>query len=424
MQILSSPGILPGLERIQKLLQEMGNPHEGQRYVHIAGTNGKGSTAFMISAILKQAGCRVGRFISPHIHSYRERFTINDAPIEEQLLLNYINLMEEKIMALQEQGFTSAPTEFEILTAIALQYFNDSQADIAVMEVGMGGLYDSTNVITPLVAVITGIDYDHSFFLGGTLEEIAANKAGIIKHKVPTVAGPMDNRALKVIENQAAEKESPLCHSSRVQVTSKSQPGIQGRYLDIKTSSFTMKDFFFPLLGEYQIQNLATVLTAVMVLKDNGIYINEEYFRTALSTLIIPGRLEITRHNPPVVLDAAHNPQAAEALANSLKELFPARKKVLLCGVLDDKDAQNILSPLTEETRAFIFTKPEGSRNKHWQRLESICRNLCPGREIYSEEDIYNAVEKGLNLIREDEFLLITGSYYVLDRARRYLTKD
>lgn len=410
------------MAKIENLLAEMDNPEKDLQFVHIAGTNGKGSNSFMMAALLRQAGYRVGRFISPHIHSYSERFVVNDAPIPNELLLAYLNLIEEKIEHMQNKGLAK-PTEFEILTALALQYFKDMQVEMAVLEVGMGGLYDSTNVITPRVSVITGIAFEHTAYLGDSLEAIAANKAGIIKYKVPVVIGSMDKDARQVIETIALQQEAPVFESSMVEVIARDCPGINGRVLDIKLASLLIKDLFFPLLGEYQLNNLATVLTTLIALGQEIFPINEKMIRNALMDLKIPGRLEIIRQQPTVVLDAAHNPQAAQALAGSLAKIFPGQQKVLLLGVLDDKDAQNILEPLIAGTSVFIITRPAGPRGQEWQRLKSLLEQLNLDKSVYLEENINKAVELGLAMTGADEYLLVAGSFYVLDQARRYLTK-
>lgn len=410
------------MEQIENLLAELDHPEKNLQCVHIAGTNGKGSNSFMMAALLKQAGYRVGRFISPHIHSYCERFVVDDSEISPESLLSYLELMEHKVADMQVKGLAK-PTEFEILTALALCFFKDLQVEMAVMEVGMGGRYDSTNMVTPRVSVITGIAYDHTAFLGSTLEDIAANKAGIIKHKVPVVIGPMENAARQVIETEARRQEAPVFSSSLVEVIEQGRPDINGRVLDIKFPGLTIKGLFFPLLGEYQLKNLATVLTTLAALGEEIFPIHEDRIRNALANLKIPGRMEVIRHQPTVILDAAHNPQAAEALAESLARLFPGQTRVLLCGVLDDKDAQNILDYLAANTGIFVVTKPAGPRSQEWQRLKSMLGQINPDKPVYLEKNIDKAVELGLQMTGPDEYMLITGSFYVLDQARRYLTR-
>ncbi|SHG78237.1 dihydrofolate synthase / folylpolyglutamate synthase [Thermosyntropha lipolytica DSM 11003] len=399
------------------MLKEMGNPEKDLHYVHIAGTNGKGSTSLIISSVLAQAGYKVGRFISPHVHSYRERFTINGQEIDAQTLKQYIDQVEAGIKTMTEKGFPH-PTEFEVLTAIAFQYFKDEKVDIAVIEVGMGGRYDSTNVITPLVSVITSIGLDHMDFLGGTIAEVAYNKAGIIKHGVPVVVGRVPEEAFRVIVDEAMNKTAPIYASSMTWVEREKQD-IYGQEVTIEFAGHELKGVFFSLLGDYQLDNLATSYTTLMLLKKQGFKISDEHIRSALSFLKIPGRLEIVSRDPLVIVDVAHNPQGAEALSTSLYTLLPGRKKVLVCGIVDDKDAVETLRFLGKDTVKCIVTRPEGPRGENWNRVAAIIHSLYPQVEVYQVEDIKEAVGKGLKALAGDDYLLITGSFYVINQARR-----
>lgn len=405
------------MERIERLLKEMGNPERDLNCVHIAGTNGKGSTSLIIASVLAAAGYKVGRFISPHVHSYRERFTINGVEIEPLTLKRYIDEVEEKIENMTREGFPH-PTEFEVLTAIAFQYFKDEGVDVGVIEVGMGGLYDSTNVITPLVSIITSIGLDHVEFLGGTIAEVAYNKAGIIKNGVPVVVGKLPPEAFKVVLEVAGEKAAPIYDSSLTWVEREAQD-IYGQKVTIDYGGYELKGVDFSLLGDYQLDNLATAYTALMVLKQQGLRISDEDVRTALASLKIPGRLEIVREEPLVIIDVAHNPHGAEALVKSLAALLPERKKVLVCGMVDDKDAYETLKFLGQNTSKCVITRPEGPRGKGWQRAADVLYSLYPELKVYQIEDITKAVEKGLELLSPGEYLLITGSFYVINQARR-----
>lgn len=420
MASISKPGLIPGLERIKTLLRFMGNPEHDYPCIHIAGTNGKGSVALIISSVLYQAGYRVGRFISPHIHSYRERFSVNTQEIEEHVLLDYLHRIEENLVKISQHGYDRV-TEFELLTAIAFQYFKDSEVDIAVLETGMGGLYDSTNIVSPLLSIITGIDYDHQSYLGNSLEEIASNKAGIIKPRVPVVVGNMDDAALRVIQDKADSQDSRLFSASLCQVKRQNDTGIGGQVLDIKCPGLEIDRASFSLLGDFQLQNLAVALTSLMVLKQQGYNIKNEHIINALSTLKHPGRMELISTNPPIILDVAHNPQAARELTYSLNNLFPNQRCIMVCGMLDDKDSMAILRELGSNCRVNVVTRPENQRGLHWQRVAEQWRLLYPQKEVWVKENIEEAVKTGISLLRTDEYLLLTGSFYILDRARRYL---
>ncbi len=419
MRQICSKGIIPGLERIKNLLALMGNPEKDLKCVHITGTNGKGSTSMMIAGILKEAGYRVGCFTSPHIHSYRERISIKGEKIREADFLACLDGIKVKVQTMTEKGL-SPPTEFEVLTAMALQYFADNEVDIAVLEVGMGGIYDSTNVVEPLVSVITGVDYDHTDFLGSTLEEIAANKAGIIKRGVPVVIGPMEAGVFRIIEEKAKKEKSPLYSSSSVRVTLKDNTDVRGQIVDIEYNRNKLDGVYLSLLGDFQLRNLTISLMALMLLEQKGYVVPGSAIRKALGTLKIPGRMEILCNSPLVFADVAHNAGAARTLAASFKNLLPGRQRVLVCGMLDDKEAGKLLELIGEDTRACIITRPEGQRGCHWGRLKNIWHDLFPKKEVYEEEDIKEAVKKGVNMLREREYMLITGSFYIMDKSRKY----
>lgn len=374
----------------------------------------------MISTVLHQAGYRVGRFISPHIHSFRERFNVNNQEIKEDILLEYLHKIEWNLEKMCQQGYDRV-TEFELLTAIALQYFRDSEVDIAVLETGMGGIYDSTNVVSPLLSIITSIDYEHQSYLGNSLEEIAWNKAGIIKPGVPVVVGNMDAAALQVIQAGADRQGARLFPASLCQVKRRGNPDMGGQELDIKCSGIEIEKVFFSLLGDFQLQNLAVALTSLMVLKQQGYSINSEHIIKALPSLKHPGRMELISSNPPIILDVAHNLQAARELAYSLKNLFPNQQRIMVCGMLDDKDSMSILRELGDNCRACVITRPVNQRGLHWQRVVEQWRLLYPEKEVLIQEDVEEAVKIGISLMEAEEYLLLAGSFYILDRARRYL---
>lgn len=429
---MSVPGaIIPGLERITGLLSVMGHPEAGLKYIHIAGTNGKGSTGLIIAGILQESGCRVGIYSSPHLHSYTERYRINGREIEPVVLKTYVEGMPRFIAEMEKQGY-DPPTEFEILTAIGFQYFHDEHPDYVILEVGMGGIYDTTNVIDPLISVITGIDYDHTAYLGETLAEIAANKAGIIKPGRPVVVGPVAPEAYKVISERAATVGADLYSSDLASVKDRGGPGLNGQIVDILYNGGEITEVLFSLAGLHQRSNLATALTTLLVLgNQNSVRRehqsagtpdwNETFIRRALGGLKHPGRLEVVCERPLVIVDAAHNPQGTRALAESLFEIMPERQRVLVCGWLNDKDVEHSLEPLGPETRLCIVTRPESARGSEWQRVAEVWQNIYPHKSCLMEESIQRAVDIGISRLQEDEYLLVTGSFYVLDQARSYL---
>jgi len=405
------------------LLEEMGNPQQGLKYVHIAGTNGKGSTSLIIADVLIKAGYKVGRFTSPHLHSYSERFTVDGLEIRDEIFDSLLDSIEKHIQVMIKRG-ESHPTEFEVLTAVAFQYFKNEKVDVVVLEVGMGGSFDSTNVINPLVSVITGVDFDHTAYLGTTLEEIAANKAGIIKPGVPVIAGIMEDEALRVIKNQARLLGAQLYQSSQIMLTHAVSPNLDAQFLNIEGKGLKMEEVEFSLCGDYQLRNLAVALTVLRVMAGTGYGVDEKSIRNSLSELKMPGRLEVINRMPLVIADAAHNPQGALALADSLDSLLPGRKKVLVFGLVDDKDRESILRFLGRNTKAAVVTRPHGPRGTSWHEVKELWQDIYPDIEVIDIKNITTAVNKGLELLQADEYLVITGSFYVLDEARRFLMNN
>ncbi len=401
------------------MLKALGNPEKHLKYVHIAGTNGKGSTSIIIGKILAMAGYKVGGFTSPHIYSYVERFTIGDKPISAWELKRYMDEVEQMI----KQEFTAdRPTEFEVLSAIAFKWFKDNGVDIAILEVGMGGIFDSTNVITPQVSVITSIALDHVNFLGNTVAEVAYNKAGIIKDDVPLVIGEIPDEAWQVVEEAIFRHNAPIFKSNYIEILKIKQKGLLGFILDLKMGNTILEDLFFALPGDFQLENLAIALTTVSLLQKEGYRVDEADIREGLGTLRMPGRLEVVSTDPLVIVDVAHNALGAEAISRSLDELLPNRNKILLCGIVDDKDAYSILGHLGENTVSCTITRPEGRRGNNWQRLQAAWQNLFPYKPVIAIEDINDAVDYSLKQLEQGDYLLICGSFYVVAKARRVFT--
>jgi len=405
------------------LLDELGNPQLAIPCVHVAGTNGKGSTSLLISAILTSAGYRVGRFTSPHLHSYFERITINGQEISGCDFNHYLDVIDNCIARMRANG-KEHPTEFEVLTAVAYQYFADQKVDIAVMETGLGGRYDSTNVIEPLLSVITSIDYDHTAVLGNTLEEIAYNKAGIIKRGVPAVIGPLPEPALRVVADYAADMQAPLYSSALSQVVVGERQTLTGQYVNIAAPTHSLDQVWFSLPGAYQRENLACALTAISVLEGQGWKVTDQHILNALYDAYIPGRLEMVSREPLVLVDAAHNPHAARSMSRSLHDLLPDRDRVLVCGMVNDKDAWNTLKYLGQNTCRCVITRPKGERGSNWYRVYEAWKELFPEIPVQATENIVEAVEQGIHYLQDNQYMLVTGSFYVLDQARRYFTAD
>ena len=413
-------GIKPGLQRIQALLTWLGNPHQRYATVHIAGTNGKGSVTAILNQVLSEEGYRVGVFTSPHLHSYCERFRINHQLISDDDLRSLINDLQPAIRECSKAGY-GGPTEFEILTALAFTYFERQGVDIAVIETGMGGIYDSTNVVKPLVTAITNVGLDHLQYLGPTLEDVAYNKAGIIKPGVPMVYGDNNPVVRNILAEACCQQGSPLIlAANNVSITRVVNKGWEGFVLDLSTAHFTAAGVHFTLPGSFQLENLTTALAVLDQLHQRGFPIRKSLNRS-LSGLRWPGRMELVHRHPEVILDAAHNLHGAQGLAGALEEIFPRRNRILVIGILDDKDGPGIFKSLSLHTRLCVLTRPVGDRARNWLRRYEQANLIFP--EVCLAEEIEQAVNKALQEVRDEEYLLITGSFMTLDRARRMFTQ-
>jgi len=394
--------VKPGLERIQALLERVGNPHERLQAVHIGGTNGKGSVAVMIASVLQRAGYRVGLYTSPHLISYCERIQINGAPIAED---EFAHIADE-LMPIAD-AMADKPTQFEFMTALAFLYFLRQKIDIAVIEVGLGGRFDATNVITPMVSVLTNVELDHTDLLGETLEQIAWEKAGIAKRGVPLVTGERKPNALEVIARECAAVGAPLIPArQRARRTD-----FTWEYQEFEVwgeGKVRMK-----LLGGYQRENLNVALEALEVLRQS-LKIPHEALVRGLEQASWPGRFEVVQREPYIILDGAHNPHAARALREDVRryrERYALHKSALLFGVLRDKAYQTMAEILFPDFDEIVLVKPDSPR-----ALEpSALLSWAPAAKIC------DTISEGLDGARASgaELICVTGSLYVIGATKR-----
>ncbi|MEW6275637.1 MAG: folylpolyglutamate synthase/dihydrofolate synthase family protein [Bacillota bacterium] len=430
LQNLTKFGFNFGLGRINELLRRLGNPHLALRVIHIGGTNGKGSTLAMVAAVLQAAGYKTGTFTSPHLHSYTERYTINGKQISRRRVAQLIARLRPYLESMVAEGFEH-PTEFEVSTALAFQYFFEEQVDFLVLEVGLGGAIDSTNVIAqPLVAVITNVAMDHMDYLGGTIPEIAAVKAGIIKEGVPVITAAGDPEALAVIGRVSREKRAPL-----IRIVSAGQElagsfdrrvawavnkfSLAGQYLTVRGLKENYENLFLPLLGRHQAINAATAVAVCEVLAERGYWIPRGALYEGLANTSWPARLEIFPGEPLVVIDGAHNYDGAKCLRQALDDYFPQKGIILLLGMLGDKERAKVVQELAPRARAVVVTKPASPRARDWQSLAAEAQRYVP--EVHSVESIREAVATALRIAFRDELVCITGSLYMVAEAREYL---
>lgn len=414
-----------GLDRVRRLLARLGNPQDELPCVHVGGTNGKGSVSAMLTAMLVAGGYRVGTFTSPHLSDYTERFRINGTPVARERLAR---LVTELRPVLDSAAQDEHPTEFEIHTVLALRLFREERVDVAVVEVGLGGRLDATNVVQPLVSVITNVTRDHTDYLGESLEEIAGEKAGIIKTGVPVVTAAA-GAAARVIEAACREKGSPLLQVGReVRWTFENGDG-EGR-VSVCGPGWQYRNLALGLRGPHQAVNAACAVTAAALLRERGFMISDSALRAGLERVRWPGRFEILhRRGLTVVLDAAHNAAAAEALRATLRETFPRSPVTMLLGILADKEREKVVAALAPLADRIIVTRPPTARAGRWREVAAMARRHCPF--VHEAEDHQTALEKAIAMAsgaapaagNPSGILLITGSIYLLGPLRDLLTQ-
>lgn len=401
-------GSIPGLSRTQELLHRMGNPEKKLKFVHIAGTNGKGSTAAMTASILRKAGYCTGLYTSPFLFRFNERMNVNGADIADEELAEITEFVKPHAEAMADH-----PTEFELVTAIAMEYFSRHRCDIVVLEVGMGGELDSTNVIdSPEVAVICNLGLDHTEFLGNTLEEIARAKAGIIKPGCTAVLYRGSPSVEAVFEETCNARGVPLCKADFSALTSRSH-SFAGQVFDFGSR----KALEIPLLGAHQLRNAAVVLTAVDRLMQRGWKISEENIRDGLRDVVWPGRFELLRRNPDVIVDGGHNPQCLEALAQNVRDYLAGRDITALTGVMADKDYAHMYETMAPLVARFVTVTPDNPRAMPAEELKTI---LTPfGKPVTACASVSQGVEEALRQAGPQGLVLAFGSLYMVGDVRK-----
>jgi dihydrofolate synthase/folylpolyglutamate synthase len=404
-------GMIFGLTQVEKILEAIGNPQREVQAIHIGGTNGKGSTAAMIASILKKEGYRVGLYTSPHLNQFTERIKINGNEIGKGEVAELTGWMRERIEA---ASITLPFTFFDFTTAMALLYFKQVVVDLAVLEVGLGGRLDSTNVVDPLLSIITNISKDHEEYLGRTLLKIASEKAGIIKKGRPLVTSAAQPQVLQLFSKICREKGSPCFRL-----------GKEFNYVFMQDGNFNYEglhrklwDIHVNLMGFHQIVNGTTALAAMESLEELGYPISIDAMVEGLREVEWPGRLERVSSSPQVILDGAHNPAGALVLRDALKREFEYQRLILLMGVMKDKDIKSILHLLAPLADHIILTRPHIERAAPPTFLkETLGQN---GKKAEVIEDLKEAIERGFSMAGEEDLLCITGSLYTVGEARAF----
>jgi dihydrofolate synthase/folylpolyglutamate synthase len=418
---LQKHGIKLALSNSEALMALMGDPHRKFRSVHVAGTNGKGSTSSFIASMLQAAGYRVGLYTSPHLVSFTERIRINNVLITEAKVVELAGRVRDVAQkATGPDGRCSLnPTFFEVTTAMAFTYFADEGVDLVVIEVGMGGRLDSTNVITPLVSVITNIDLEHTEFLGTTLTQIAGEKAGIIKQGVPVVTGATQPEVITVIEQEAAAQQAAVYRLSRDFIP-RPVAARCGQVFDYRGIRSSYENVRINMLGRYQADNACLALATIECLRNAGIIVDEAAVRRGLEQVRWEGRLELVARKPDIYLDGAHNPASAQKLAATVREMRPAYgRTILIIGILGDKDYEGIMSALVPLADHVVVTKPQYSRAMDVRALASEIQKRHGSVE--TAETVKDAIAAAGRVASRDDLVLITGSLYVVGDARAVL---
>ena len=410
-------GMVLGLDRMEELLRRLGNPQDDLKVIHVAGTNGKGSVSKYLEEGLSACGYKMGLYTSPYIETFNERIRYDGADISDEDLEYYGQKVVSAAEAMVADGLDS-PTEFEVVTAIAFLYFADRQADITILEVGLGGIGDSTNVVkSPLASVITSISYDHMAQLGSSLAEIAVNKAGIIKTGCPVIANVPQRDAAKIIARKAYAMGSRLYDISGIRAAvSDETPFSQKVSMELYEKSYS--DVEISMVGRHQAENLKTALATLEILRKSGaVKLDREALYEGLKRARQPGRFEVIGEDPLVIIDGAHNEAGAQALQETMAQHFAGKKILLVAGILADKEIDSIVKFLTKITDHIIVTEPDNPRKLAAEKLAEHMAEFGVAAEVVS--DVEAAVHRAKELADGYDVILFAGSLYLIGDVRR-----
>ncbi|WP_440602517.1 bifunctional folylpolyglutamate synthase/dihydrofolate synthase [Bacillus sp. GB_SG_008] len=411
-------GIKPGLERMRWMLEELGNPERHIKCVHLAGTNGKGSTLTYMRYMLQEAEYKVGTFTSPYIETFNERISTNGMPITDQEITDLVNIVKPVVEKLDKTDLGET-TEFEIITVMALYYFGKTNpCDIVLFETGLGGRFDSTNVIHPVLSIITNIGHDHMHILGDTLEDIAFEKAGIIKSGVPVITGVQQGGALEVIRTITNEKRSniyELGNQFKVEHLSADKQGEQFTFL---SPFHTYEDLSISMKGQHQVQNAALALMAITYLKVyQAFLIDEEHIRKGLTEAYWIGRFEQLSTHPHVIIDGAHNPEGVHSLVETVRAHYSEKRIIVLFTALGDKQLDEMVGQLETIADEMIFTTFTFDRAISAEALAAYSKR--ESKHIF--ENWQEAIDTTMASLQEEDVFILTGSLYFISEARKYV---
>jgi dihydrofolate synthase/folylpolyglutamate synthase len=398
-------GIKLDLSNITSLMKRLGNPHIKFPSMHIAGTNGKGSVAAMVHSILCEAGYKAGLYSSPHLVDFRERIRVGQELIVKDFIFDFVQMLKDEI---DKNGYTF----FEVTTALAFQYFAGKKLDVAVVETGLGGRLDATNVINPLISIITNIGLEHTEHLGNTITQIAGEKAGIIKNGVPTITAVTQPEAEEVIKSVCAGKNSEFIQVQKESNHTTLDFSIYGSRFNFSSNSARYANLRLNLAGEHQILNACICLTAIQKLKELGWRVDEQAIRDGLKKVNWRARLEVFRKEPLVILDVAHNPAGMQSLIQALDQLFPEKKIIFIFGVMEDKDYHSMLKEMSKKAKFIVLTKPDYKRSAEPELLEETLKQTNTPYEIIPL--VKQAYLFALKNAKSDDIICITGSHFTV----------
>jgi len=404
-----------GLERMRSLMSHLGNPQEGLKFIHVAGTNGKGSTSRNISLILEKSGYRTGLYTSPFIEVFEERIQVDSRNIDHEALARLTERVKSEVPSVMAEGHFH-PTEFEVVTAIMFLYFKEMDIDFGVIEVGLGGKNDATNVLEPELSVITSISFDHVEYLGDTIESIAGHKAGIIK-KAPSISAPQDPKAAEVLKTMAHGTGSDLTFISVEDIKYVGMDDWK-QLIELTAQPWGTIRSHLRLLGKHQLENTLLAVTAVSRLAGLGYEVSSDSVISALDDVVWPARMERFGKSPSIILDGAHNPDGMRSLIESMDSYFRDVPRVVILGILKDKEARLMAETASQGARAVICTSPPTPRALTPEELmEYVPRHVDRFAEHSYEKALYSAV----SIAGPEGLILVTGSLYMMGDFRKIL---
>lgn len=420
LAVPSRLGEKPTLERMRRLLSELGEPQRGLPVLHIGGTSGKGSTATIAERILREAGYRVGLHVKPHLERVEERFLVDGRQISSARLL-------ELLEAAAPAARTVGPTWYELTVAVALQYFRAERVDLAVVEVGLGGRFDGTNVVEPRAVVLTNVGLDHTEILGDTVEKIAADKVGIFKAGAPVISGVAQPTVREIVAARAREVNAPLWQLGREITFTPSAVDAEGSSFDLALPTRRFADLRLKPRGVHQIANAALAVAGIEALAPSGVSIPEEALRRALASVEVAGRLEVVGERPLIVLDGAHNPAKMAALVEALRQLYPDRRVTGVVACKRGHDLSATLGTLLPCLRRIVLTRFDADtdfgrgQSVEPAAMERVCVEQGATRERVIEPDPIRALEYALRSTGPEDLICVTGSLYLVGAVRSWL---